>query len=83
MFGILIQLFFRYIGGGYVIHGHGISSNAISKFPTGNSAQGPITSIRNTTTKNWFRTDGTWGKYRKDPNAAHIPLIGSIYQYDQ
>ncbi|PIT13890.1 hypothetical protein BGI33_08970 [Snodgrassella alvi] len=70
---------FKYEGEGYKVHGHGMNPVAQSKWPTSNSANGPTARITNTTNKQSYRTDGTWGKFDSDRNAAHIPLDGSGY----
>ncbi|AFI92026.1 Rhs-like core protein [Pectobacterium parmentieri] len=70
---------FKYDSGTYSVHGHGANPAAAAKFPTSNAAQGPTTSIRNISTKEVFRTDGTWGTFKSDPNGAHIPLDGSPF----
>jgi RHS repeat-associated protein len=69
---------FKYEDGGYGIHGHGANPAAASKFPGSNAATGPTASIKDAAGQN-FRTDGTWGSFKSDPNGAHIPLDGSSY----
>ncbi|MWP61177.1 hypothetical protein [Gilliamella sp. Pas-s25] len=44
------------------------------KCPTANSSNDPTASIKNTTMDKNYRTDGTWGEFKRDKNAAHIPL---------
>ncbi|MFP1862948.1 RHS repeat-associated core domain-containing protein, partial [Lonsdalea quercina] len=70
---------FKYDSGAYSVHGHGANPAAAAKFPTSNAAQGPTASIRSISTKEVFRTDGTWGTFKSDPNGAHIPLDGSPF----
>lgn len=70
---------FKYEGSGYRVHGHGIDPVAQRRWPTSNSANGPTTSIKNTTTNQNYRTDGTWGTFGSNKDGAHIPLDGSGY----
>ncbi|MEZ2577539.1 RHS repeat domain-containing protein [Buttiauxella ferragutiae] len=70
---------FKYGSGSYTVHGHGANPSAAAKFPNSNAASGPTASIKNTSTGEVFRTDGTWGKFKSDPNGAHIPLDDSSY----
>ncbi len=70
---------FKYDGGGYRVHGHGVDPVAQARWPTSNSASGPTTSIKNTTNNQNYRTDGTWGTFGSNKDGAHIPLDGSGY----
>lgn len=70
---------FKYIVDEYVLHGHGVNPVAKAKFPKSNAAMGPTISIKNTTTNEVYRIDGTWGVFKSDPNGAHIPLDNSPY----
>ncbi len=70
---------FKYDGGSYTVHGHGANPSAAAKFPNSNAAHGPTASMKNTSTGEVFRTDGSWGTFKSDPNGAHIPLDGSSY----
>ncbi len=70
---------FKYDAGSYTVHGHGANPSAAAKFPNSNAASGPAASMKNTSTGEVFRTDGTWGAFKSDPNGAHIPLDGSSY----
>lgn len=70
---------FKYEAGSYTVHGHGANPSAAAKFPNSNAANGPTASMKNTSTGDVFRTDGTWGTFKSDPNGAHIPLDGSPY----
>jgi len=70
---------FKYDAGSYTVHGHGANPSAAAKFPNSNAANGPTASMKNTSTGDVFRTDGTWGTFKSDPNGAHIPLDGSSY----
>lgn len=69
---------FKYESAPYSVHGHGANPAAVSRFPTSNAAQGPTVRINGPGGAS-LRTDGTWGTFRSDPNAAHIPLINSPY----
>ena len=70
---------FKYDAGSYTVHGHGANPSAAAKFPNSNAASGPAASMKNTSTGEVFRTDGTWGAFKSDPNGAHILLDGSSY----
>ncbi|WP_161790483.1 RHS repeat-associated core domain-containing protein, partial [Inquilinus limosus] len=70
---------FKYDDGAFRVHGHGADPVAQANWPTSNSATGPTTSIKNLTTNQNYRTDGTWGSFGSDKNGAHIPLDGSPY----
>lgn len=64
----------------YTTWGHGSNSNA----PVGsNAANGPTTSMTRHSTnggsKQYYRTDGTWGTFGSDKNGAHIPTTNSPY----
>jgi hypothetical protein len=67
----------------YSVHGHGINPNAVANHPGSNSATGPTASIYRTPVGGGptevLTTNGTWGTFASDPNAAHIPLTGSPY----
>lgn len=70
---------FSYRAGPYSIHGHGANPAAKQRYPGSHSATGPTASISNEHTDKVFRTDGSWGRFEADPNAAHIPLDDSLY----
>jgi len=66
---------FRYTSGSNHIHGHG--ANPASPIGS-NAANGPTVRIT-VNNKLSYRTDGTWGSYKSDINAAHISLINSPF----
>lgn len=68
---------FKYESPPYSVHGHGANPTAVSNWPTSNAALGPTVSIKGPAGN--FRTDGTWGTFGSNPNAAHIPLINSPF----
>ncbi|MGH8410591.1 MAG: RHS repeat-associated core domain-containing protein, partial [Pseudomonas sp.] len=68
---------FKYESPPYSAHGHGANPTAVSNWPTSNAALGPTVSIKGPAGN--FRTDGTWGTFGSNPNAAHIPLINSPF----
>ena len=70
---------FKYSSGHYTVHGHGINPVAVEKFPNSNAAKGPTATITDSTNAQTFRTDGTWGSFRSNPEGAHIPLDDSPY----
>ncbi|QNQ18542.1 hypothetical protein HF650_01540 [Kosakonia sp. SMBL-WEM22] len=70
---------FKYDAGNYTVHGHGANPSAAAKFPNSNAANGSTASMKNTSTREVFRTDGTWGPFKSDANGAHILLDGSPY----
>lgn len=70
---------FSYRAGPYTIHGHGANPAAQQRYPGSHSATGATASISNERADTVFRTDGTWGRFGANPNAAHIPLDDSPY----
>jgi hypothetical protein len=70
---------FSYTSGGQTIHGHGKNIDAPEGTYAANNPTASITKGKNRG-KEYYRTDGTWGRLESDRAGAHLPLDHSPFK---